>query len=151
MSRKRSPEEQVEALQHEIVEGVLATDASTLEAMVREEGRDPRAVAEEVRQRLNATVREFHARRRNALKTQHAQSVARLGERRRALPATPVERRALLGRAVGRSRVAAEAVTIQHREFKELTDEDVTSLLGRLADLGALPPEDDPDESGSAR
>lgn len=151
MSRKRSPKEQVEALQHEVVEGVLAADASTLESMVREEGRDPHAVAEEVRQRLEVTVREFHARRRNALKTQHAQSVARLGERRRALPATPTERRALLGRAMGRSRVASEAVTIQHREFKELTDEDVVSLLGRLADLGALPPEDDPDDGSGVR
>lgn len=149
MSRRRSPEEQVEALQHEVVEVVLAADAAALEAMAREEGRDPRAVAEGVRQRLEATTREFHARRRQALKAQHAQVVARLGERHRALPATPTERRALLGRAVGRSRVAAEAVTVQHREFKELTDEDVTSLLGRLADLGALPPEGDDDDDGA--
>lgn len=151
MSRKRSAEEQLEVLQQELIEDVLAADAATLDEMVREGGQEPAAVDDEVRQLLDASTRKFHARRREALKKNHARDAARLAERRRSLPSTTSERRALLERAIRLSPTAAAALTLQFRDFRELTDEDVSSQLSQLAELGALPPDDDPDAGGDKR
>jgi hypothetical protein len=55
------------------------------------------------------------------------------------LPDTAEERRALLGGLLARHpRMEAALVTVQHREFKELTDADVESCLAQLAELGVL-------------
>lgn len=139
MSRRRTPEEQLDALYDELVEATLRADETALDAMIGEEGRDPVTVVASVRARLDTASKVIRSRRMQDAKLRYVQSVARLHEHQRSLPSTPDARRELLERTLQRSATAREALTLQHREFSQMTDEDVSSLLGQLAALGALP------------
>lgn len=151
MSAKRDPDELLEALYDELIEGVLSADEATLDAMLRAEGRDPAAVVAGVRAAFETTSKDVRASRMRDAKARHGRSVSRLREHQRGLPATPEARRALLGQTLRRSAEAREALTLQHRDFRQMTDEDVASLLVQFAALGALPPEEDPGEGGGKR
>ena len=52
------------------------------------------------------------------------------------LPTTPRERRDLLASLLQDNAQAQMALSFQHREFTDLSDEDVASLLVQLAALG---------------
>lgn len=151
MNRKRDPDEHLEALYDELIEGALSADEATLDAMLRAEGRDPTEVVAGLRVAFDTTSRNVRTRRLREAKAQHGRSVSRLREHQQALPASPEARRGLLDRTLRRSAEAREALTLQHRDFRQMTDEDVTGLLAQLAALGALPPDEDPEGSGGER
>lgn len=145
MTRKRDPGAWLDALDDELVDGILRADEEALDAMLRADGLDPDAVAAGVRGHLDTASRNFRTRALQAAREKRTRSLAQLHDRRHCLPGTPGERRALLDRTLRGSATAREALTLQHREFQDMTDADVESLLTQLAALNALPPIDDSD------
>jgi hypothetical protein len=101
--------------------------------------------AEEVRGILRSAGRYYLQRKLLESRQAYEKAVAEMRAQEYDLPGTPAEHRELLG-AILRERPDFEpiVVTAQHRNFSELTDEDVTSFLKqlkilRLSDLPAEP------------
>ncbi len=104
------------------------------------EGSDPHQCAEQVHNTLQRALESHRkaklAEARKAYQEQ-AQEVRPIAYQ---LPPSPEGRRRLLQRAMER-----ESLTLQNREFSELTDEDVLVQLRSLAELGSLDDLDLPD------
>lgn len=107
-------------------------------AEVLEEGRDPDDVAKETRLLLQNTVKKFKQRALLAAKEQHQRNEAHLAAMRFELPTSSTERRQLLSAVIARHQQAGRMLMAQHRDFKEMTDEDVESWLQQFGALGLL-------------
>ena len=107
---------------------------------VRLEGLDPAQSADEVRNTLRRAL-VLHGKAKLAEATrdydEHAQVESQTVYQ---LPRSPADRRHLL-----QSAMALGGLTLQNREFSELTDEDVLVQLRSLAELGHLDDLDGPD------
>ena len=106
----------------------------------RLEGLDPKQCAEEVRETLQQAV-VLHGKAKLAEATRAAHEESRMADQPVQLPRSPEGRRHLLQVVVERG-----SVTLQNRDFAELTDEDVEVQLRSLAELGHLDDLDLPDE-----
>jgi hypothetical protein len=93
--------------------------------------------AEEVRGILRSAGRRYLQRKLRESRQAYETAVAEMEGRKYDLPETAAERRQLLD-AILRERPDFEpiVITAQHRNFSELTDEDVTSFLRQLKTLG---------------
>ena len=106
----------------------------------RVEGLDPKQCAEEVRETLRrAVVSHGKAKLAKAARALHEES--RMTDQSVHLPRSLEGRRHLLQVAVERGNI-----TLQNRDFAELTDEDVEVQLRSLAELGHLDDLDVPNE-----
>ena len=142
MATKLDPEEKLARIADGFADAFFEmTDAEVLEH-ARATGKDPDASARRVRGVLTRATR------------QHRKTgpLARARERWEAkrdaiasievdLPATAAGRLRLLTSVLRRQPELGSAITVQHRQIRDLPDEDVISLLRQLAALGAL---DDP-------
>jgi hypothetical protein len=95
--------------------------------------------AEEVRGILRSAARRCLQRKLLESRQVYEKAVAEMQAKQYDLPESAAERRQLLD-AILRERPDFEpiVVTAQHRNFSELTDEDVTSFLKQLKTLGLL-------------
>jgi hypothetical protein len=93
--------------------------------------------AEEVRGIMRSAGRQYLQRRLRKSRQAYETAVAEMKGKHCDLPEAPAERRQLLN-AILRERPDLEPIvmTAQHRNFNELTDEDVTSFLRQLKILG---------------
>jgi hypothetical protein len=88
---------------------------------------------------LTRAAKDFRQRYLRAAAAEYKARIKALSTRWVDLPDSPADRRALLSWVFTRHpAMEAAFLTIQHREFKELTDGDVESCLMQLADLGVL-------------
>ena len=133
-----SKRDELRALREGLADSVLSASDEALIEEVRDEGLDPDAVAEETRTLLLKTVKNFKQRALIAAKEQHQKNVERLAVSQFQLPSTPGERRQLLHAVVAQHQAAGRALIAQHRDFKEMTDEDVESWLQQFGALGLL-------------
>lgn len=115
------------------------TDEELL-AEVREEGQSPEDVAKQTRMLLQSTVKKFKQRALVSAKQQHQRQEARYADERFQLPTNPAERRQLLDAVIARHQQAGRMLTAQHRDFTEMTDDDVESWLQQFGALGLLDP-----------
>jgi hypothetical protein len=113
------------------------TDEELL-AEVREEGQSPEEVAKQTRMLLQSTVKKFKQRALVSAKEQHQLQEARYAGVRFQLPTNPAERRQLLDAVIARHQQAGRMLTAQHRDFTEMTDDDVESWLQQFGALGLL-------------
>lgn len=88
---------------------------------------------------LRAAMKRHNQAKLIAARQQHSLETRALSSRSHNLPTSPMERRTLFA-AFMASRPDALAVTAQHRDFKDVTDDDITNLLEQLDDLGFLQP-----------
>ena len=96
------------------------------------------------------TIRRVKLERRARAEQAHRTSVEGLQQSKALLPPTPEQRRRLLDRSL-RKRPDVREMTLQHREFRELSDDDVERLLTKMHHLGALADGDgDGDDDGGA-
>jgi hypothetical protein len=97
--------------------------------------------AEEVRGVLRAAGRHHSLQKLRLCRRAYETAVETLQSQEYNLPTSPKERASLL-RAVIQSRPDIEpmVMTVQHRNFSELSDEDVTNFLKQLKALGLLNP-----------
>ena len=106
----------------------------------RLEGLDPKQCAEEVRKTLQEAV-VLHGKAKRAEATRAFNEESQTADQPVHLPRSPEGRRHLLQVALERG-----SITLQNRDFAELTDEDVEVQLRSLAELGHLDDLDLPDE-----
>jgi hypothetical protein len=121
----------------------LLSDEEVLKDAVAE-GVDVKAEVGEVRNVLLAGIQRTKKRRLEEARMAHEKAVASIKAMAVQLPEGPAARRALLSRIVQRRPEMREAVvTLQHRNFELLSDDDVESALRQLQHLGLL--NDDPE------
>lgn len=135
MSKK---DKALRAFYDEMSESILQADDAELEEDSREHGTSMDADAERMRQLLASTFKAFQQRALLAARKKHEERTAKINTQRFQLPASPAERRALLDAVIAQHQQAGRMLIAQHREFKELTDEDVESWLQQFGALGLL-------------
>ncbi len=133
-----SKQDQLRALRKSLADSVRSASDDELIDEVRDEGLDPDAVAEETRALLLKTVKDFKQRALVVAREQHRQKAARLAAQRYQLPASTEERRQLLDAVIAQHQQMGRMLIAQHRDFKELTDDDVESWLQQFGALGLL-------------
>ena len=93
--------------------------------------------AEEVRGILRSAGRAYLQRKLRESRRAYEMILAEMQDRKYDLPETVAERRELLDAILrGRPDLGPVLITAQYRDFSELTDDDVTSFLRQLKDLG---------------
>ena len=134
-----------DALLDALGEATLAMTEAELVRECRDADEDPAAVAASTRALLLGAAKDYRQRHLRAAAEEYRRRVAEIGTRWVDLPETPEARRALLASLFARNPTMQSAyLTVQHRDFKELSDADVESALVQLAELGVLEP--DPDD-----
>src|SRR5450759_1285481 len=125
----------VDALSRSIVE---ATDEE-----IQEDARlarvDLDANAAQLKQMFTDTAKYFHKRKFVQAKEDYDREAQELQRSSFQLPASPAERRALVQLVAARQAELGSPFTLGHRDFENLSDSDVASLLEELAALGLLP------------
>ncbi|MCX6543521.1 MAG: hypothetical protein NTV05_03805 [Acidobacteria bacterium] len=137
---------ELRALHDALAESVLCSSDEELIEEVREEGLNPDAVAEDMRALLFRTLKTFQQRALVAAREQHREKAARLAAKSFRLPTSPAERRQLLDAVIAQHQQAGRMLTAQHRDFNEMTDEDVESWLQQFGHLGLLDAKPETDE-----
>lgn len=126
-------------LMNGLAEASLAMSDEALLTETRDGGEDPAWAAASVRDLLRATGKTFRQRHLRAAAAEYQRRTASLKRGWLDLPETPDQRRSLLASVLARNpRVESALLTMQHREFKELSDSDVESCLAQLKELGVL-------------
>ena len=141
-----SEERKLRALFEALADSVDALTDDELLAECREEGRSPEDVASDTRAVMRDAVKGFKQRSLVAAREKHRESAARIASTTFRLPESPAERRALLSAVIAQHQQAGRLVTAQHRDFSEMTDEDVESWLQQLGHLGLLDRKAEPGE-----
>jgi hypothetical protein len=127
-------------------ESILTQSDEELLAETTALGENPRAAAAEVRDVLRGAAKTFRQRHLRAAAAEYQRRAASLKRGWLDLPATPGDRRAMLASVFARNpRMESAFLTVQHREFKELSDADVESCLLQLKELGVLDEGDEGD------
>ena len=127
-----------ESVIHESDDEVFSEAGSAVWAWARAEG---------VRQTLFEGVKAHEQKKLSDAYLEYQAAVARFQDRKNPLPATVEGRRELLNQVFVRlSQAQQTSLTLQHRGFKNMSDDDVTSCLLQLEALGALK-QDDEDKS----
>jgi hypothetical protein len=138
MPAERDHVEDLNAILDALSESVLEESDDHLLAEVRESGQDPNALLAHVKGVLRQAVKQTQQRPlRDARKAYEARRSA-LQQNSYALPASADERRALFMNVVAQNPSVGGMLTAHFREFDKLEDEDITSCLRQLADLGLL-------------
>lgn len=94
--------------------------------------------ADRVRALLLDGIQAGKKRRLADARAQHAEAVAAYRGSTSRLPSSAGDRRRLLGQVMERPKVKELVLTIQHRELRDMNDDDVESLLRQLEHLGVL-------------
>jgi hypothetical protein len=123
-----------------ILEGMLdSIEAASPEEIAQElsaNGKDLNAIGAEVKESLLAAVKRFEQRKLIAARTAYK---AKIGMRSKyLLPPTANAQREKLLAILGAKPQMAAMLTVQHRNFENLSDEDIKSALEELAELGVF-------------
>lgn len=131
------------ALMEALAETTFATSDAELVEECHLAGEDPAGVAAATRMVLLTAAKDFRQRHLRAAASQYKKRIAEMGTRWVDLPDAPSERRTLLASLFAvHPGMQSAYLTIQHRDFKELSDADVESCLIQLAELGLLDQQD---------
>lgn len=120
-------------------QAVNATDEEISQDFAAE-GDNPRDCANRVQSVLLGSVQRFKRNRLHAAMERHKQNTRAFQTTVESLPASPAARRALLDSVLSRAPDVTNmvAITVQHRDFKSLSDEDIETVLRQLHHLGLL-------------
>ncbi len=148
MPRSNDSGERLHALMNALAEEVaVASDQDIAMDMAADGGR-LRDRAEHARSLLLGSVQQFKRDRLLAAEERHRKNTEAFQLTLRSLPTAPSARRAILNGVLGKKPEVLNmvAITMQHRNFQTLSDEDVESVLRQLQHLGVLDVADDNDE-----
>lgn len=106
-----------------------------------EQGGDAAGYAEEARRSAMDALASFRKKRLADARAEYERKRDELDQGGFILPDTPDERQKLLVSVLARHAQSKAILTLHHREFDQMTDEDVTTLLQQLGVLGLV---DDP-------
>ncbi|MEE8524081.1 MAG: hypothetical protein V3T72_09125 [Thermoanaerobaculia bacterium] len=137
-STKIDAEEKLERIAAGIVDTIFEmSDAEILEE-ARAAGKDPEATAERVRGVLMGAVKKHRKERLTRARERYEAKRDEIEASEVDLPATAAGRLRLLTSVLREQPRLGSTVTVQHRQLRDLPDEDVISLLRQLAALGAF-------------
>jgi 2-methylcitrate dehydratase PrpD len=129
-----------------IADTCLEVDDGTVQAECLLLGEDATQSALGIKAMMEQTVRTFRQRRLTQAAAEFRALTAAMRSKWAALPERPEERRTLLAAIFQKQPQMERAfLTIQHREFTALSDQDVESCLRQLAALGVSADSEDGD------
>jgi hypothetical protein len=137
MSTKLDAEEKLERIGAGLVDAIFATSDEEILEQARAAGKDPEETAARVRWAMSKAAGNHRKQRLVRARKRYERKREQLANVDVELPATAAGRLALLTAVLERPG-AESMVTVQHRQLRDLPDEDVISLLRQLAALGAL-------------
>jgi hypothetical protein len=137
MSNKRTDSENLHALCDALTDSTIgASDEEVIEE-ARLNGEDPNREAGRLKSLMLATVKSHQQRAlREARQAYDAQE--QRPSKGSFVPSTPAERRDLFSFVLAKQPQYTELFTAQHREFTDLTDDDIETYLEDLDELGIL-------------
>ena len=137
--RSSNPENELRLLFEALAESAVEMPAEELRKEVAESGHEIDVLAEEVRSTLLDKVNRYKQRHLEQARLEYVERREAMKGIASRLPKLAGERRQLLSRVFKQETEYREAfLTLQHRDFRSLEDEDVTGYLEQLADLGVL-------------
>lgn len=146
-AKPQNYEKELQAIMYALAESVAEASDEDILTETQEEGKNPEVVAERARNVLLGAVKDFRQRRLVEAQRQYELHIADMEKKKDILPTTTGERRKLLDLMLSRQPVIRSALlTFQHRDFRDLTDDDVGSYLRQLQELGAFEDISEPTE-----
>jgi hypothetical protein len=143
---RRDYDKEYQALMDALAESVLRESPEELVKDVRADGVDPDEYAEKLRQAMLDAVKAYQQQALHLARRSYKDSVAKYEQHKIHLPNSREKRREIFQRAIQRDPEFGEQLTMQHRDFTDLTDDDVESYLRQLHELGALTEDELKDE-----
>lgn len=135
----RNYDDELASIMNALAESAIGMTDEEIFEEVRADGLSPDVEAAAIKQLFKNTAKSFRQRRLLEAQRQYEENVRAEFEQVALFPTTTEERRALLASVFShRPEIGAALLTAQHRDFKELSDEDVESYLRQLHQLGAL-------------
>jgi hypothetical protein len=132
------PREELKRLLAALVESSVETSGQEVAALLRANGRDPDVIAERLRARMLATAKEYLQLRLRKAREEYEGRASVLEGVRAVVGGSLAEWRARLGTLLAGNPEARLLVTLQYRDYKNLSDDDLASLILQLKDLGLL-------------
>lgn len=130
-----------------LVDSELELSDQDILQSIQEEGEDPNAVADNVRQLFKTTNKNFRQEPLRTAKKEHAEQVAKIKNQKYNLPKRESERRELFFDILKNLPSSFPDLTFQNRNFKDFTDQDIESGLKQLVDLGYFDSESTNDQN----
>lgn len=119
-----------------MAESTLDMTDDEIESEIREEGRDPDAVAERVRDVLRKAVKDCQQRPLLEAQKRYDERVTALRSKKYQIPDSLDEQRKMISTILtSNPRLGSGILTAQFRDFNDLADEDVGSYLKQLLEL----------------
>jgi hypothetical protein len=143
---RRDFDKEYQTLMNALAESVLKESPEELANDLRVEGIDPGQYTEEVRQAMLDAVKAHEQQALHKARRTYSESVAAYEQRKIHLPTSSQKRREIFERAIRRDPEFRQQLTMQHRDFTDLTDEDIESYLWQLHELDVLTDDDLKDE-----
>lgn len=131
MSTKRD----IAALYDALAEHTFEMSDEEILEECREEGQSLKEMSDSLRSRLSRTLKEHQQEALNVARAVRAQEIEQMERLSHSLPTDPGLLRALFDSVVRRPGVS-EMLTVQARELKSMTDDDIKAVLMDLAHLG---------------
>ncbi|HBP88868.1 MAG TPA: hypothetical protein DD706_14370 [Nitrospiraceae bacterium] len=135
----RKYDEELRALFEELAEIEAQSSDDEILAMAQEDGENPQLAAQQIRNLFQNKVKAYQQRALHAAQEKYRQQIQSLYQNSFKLPKSIQEKRNLLVRVFSlEPDMEAALLTAQHREFKNLTNEDIEGYLNQLLELGVL-------------
>ncbi|MBZ5494574.1 MAG: hypothetical protein LAO76_26920 [Acidobacteriia bacterium] len=134
---RRDPRTELDAILEALVDSIeTATDEEVIEES-QASGENLKAVAQEVKTSLLAGIKRFEQRKLNAARQTYK---SRTGAQRKqfVFSPTPEGRRSQFLAILASKPQMQAMLTVQHRDFESLTDDDIQSALEELGELGVF-------------
>ena len=135
----RNYDDELRTLFEELAESVAQSSDEEILAEAKEEGENPKQASQQVRDFLRSKVKAYQQRALLAAQQEYKLRVQNIYQYSFKLPSSPEEKRNLLGLVFSRiPEMEGAILTAQHREFKNLTNEDIEGYLKQLQELRVL-------------
>lgn len=129
-----------EAILNDVAEGFLELSDEDALTQTEQAGDNVAATAAGVRQLLLGEVKAFRQARLQEALVEYQRNAQRFREGTYPIPKEPADRRQLLSALFQRlPQMGQNALTLQHRDFKTLSEADIEGLLKQLEALGVFP------------
>lgn len=134
--RPRDYNQELASIMNAMAESTLDLTDEEIESEIREEGGNPDAVADHVRDVLRQAIKDCRRRPLLEAQKQYDERVAALGKKQYPIPEMPAEQREMINTLLAANpHLRSGVFTAQFRDFNELADEDVGSYLKQLLEL----------------
>ncbi len=138
MSAEDNPRHPLDGILEGLAESIAHEDADELLREAQSAGRDPKMIADSLRSTVSGALKRLEQKKLEAArKTYRLRSQNELSSNS-CVALTPEGRKQQLLGILQRKPALGLAITAQHRNFEDLSDEDVASALEDLAELGYL-------------